>query len=71
MLSGVTERQLTKHSAASSIKPSWNRSSESKVNAIALRIASGGMQRRSLYWNCVNITWHTRHVLTAYMKITV
>ena len=48
--------RLTKHSAASSIRPSWKRSSESKVSAIALRIASGGTQRSSPYWNCVNIT---------------
>jgi len=48
--------QLTKHSAASSISPNWNRSSTSKVNAIALRIASGGIQRRSLYCKWVNTT---------------
>jgi len=48
--------ELTKHSAASSISPSWKRSSEPNVSAIALRMASGGTQRWSLYWNCVNTT---------------
>jgi len=57
----------TKHSAASSIRPSWKRSSESNVSAIALRIASGGTERWSPYWNCVNTTCHaTSHSLTVH-----
>lgn len=44
-------RRLTKHSAASSMMPSWKRCSSWKVLARALRRASDGRTFSLLYWN--------------------
>lgn len=49
---------LTKHSAASSIWPSWKRSCFAKVLAKAFLRALGWSDDWSLYWNCVKITWN-------------
>lgn len=51
---------LTKHSAASSMMPSWNRCSSWKVLASALRRASEGKTFSLLYWNWANILCRTR-----------
>lgn len=44
-------RELTKHSAASSMKPSWKRCSSLKVSAKAWRRLSEGRARSRLCWN--------------------
>lgn len=48
-------RALTKHSAASSIMPSWNRCSSWKVLARAQRRASEGSTFSLLNWNCTKM----------------
>lgn len=44
-------QELTKHSAASSMKPSWKRCSSLKVSAKAWRRLSEGRARSRLCWN--------------------
>lgn len=51
---------LTKHSAASSMMPSWNLCSPWKVLARALRSASDGSTFSLLYWNWVKMLWGGR-----------
>lgn len=46
--------KLTKHSAASSMKPSWKRCWFKNVSANARRSASGGKADSWLYCNCAN-----------------
>lgn len=52
---GKESRALTKHSAASSIMPSWNRCSSWKVLARAQRRASEGSTFSLLNWNCAKM----------------
>lgn len=53
----VLPQELTKHSAASSMKPSWKRCSSLKVSAKAWRRLSEGRARSRLCWNWVKIPW--------------
>lgn len=50
-------QELTKHSAASSMKPSWKRCSSLKVSAKAWRRLSEGRARSRLCWNWEKIPW--------------
>lgn len=57
--------QRTKHSAASSIRPSWKRCSSLKVSARALRRLSEGSTRSLLCWNWLKMLWRqTRRAKT-------
>lgn len=58
--------QRTKHSAASSIKPSWKRCSSLKVSARALRRLSEGSTRSLLCWNWLNILWERKTMISYY-----
>lgn len=49
--------ELTKHSAASSMKPSWKRCSSLKVSAKAWRRLSEGRALSRLCWNWEKIPW--------------
>lgn len=49
--------RLTKHSAASSIRPSWKRRSSLKVSARAWRRLSEGSALSRLCWNCMKMLW--------------
>lgn len=55
---------LTKHSAASSIKPNWKRCSSLKVSARAMRRLSEGSARSLLSWNCENIPYKRKQYKT-------
>lgn len=55
-----TATSLTKHSAASSMMPSWNLCSSWNVLASALRRASDGRTFSLLYWNWAKMLWRTR-----------
>lgn len=48
-------RGLTKHSAASSMRPSWKRCSSRKLSASACRTLSEGRAFSRLCWNCANM----------------
>lgn len=50
-------QELTKHSAASSMKPSWKRCSSLKVSAKAWRRLSEGRARSRLCWNWEKMPW--------------
>ncbi len=62
--------QHTKHSAASSIRPSWKRCSSLKVSARALRRLSEGSTRSLLCWNWLKILWKRKTMISCIINST-